>query len=114
MKLPKIPYGYLLLGPSIAFAVGFLSNAIVMAVNGGAMPVLYSGGCQIFNEQYGDDLLHSCMTHATHLKFLADWIVIRGAGIFSPGDFLEMFWDVASVPSLVAWVISIIHEANRK
>ena len=34
MKLPKIPYGYLLLGPSIAFAVGFLSNAIVMATNG--------------------------------------------------------------------------------
>lgn len=114
MKFPRVPYAYLLLGPSALFALGFLSNAFVMAVNNGAMPVLYSPGCPTFNERYGDDILHSCMTHATHLKFLADWIMIRGFGAASPGDFLEWLWDVTFVPSLVAWVISILHDENRK
>jgi len=114
MKMPRIPYGYLLLGPSIASAVGFLSNAIVMGVNNGAMPVLYSGGCPAFNERYGDDILHSCMTHATHLKVLADWIMIRGLGAASPGDFLEWLYDVTYVPSLVAWAALILRDENKK
>lgn len=101
----KIPYSYLLLGPSALFALGFILNAVVMAANGGQMPVLFPGGCA---DGFGDDVIHSCMNGATHLKFLADWIVINHVGVASPGDFGEWAGDAAFWPALTAWVALII------
>lgn len=111
MKL-KIPYWYLLLGPTIAHGVGFGLNALVMAVNHAQMPVLMPGGdVSLLNP---DDLLHCAMTAQTHLKFLADWIVIKDSGIASPGDFLLWFYELTFMPSLVAWVTCIIKDKHRE
>jgi hypothetical protein len=107
----KIPYWYLLLGPSLAFAVGFLSNALVMAANHGQMPVIVPGGhMEIFDP---DDLIHCAMTAQTHLKFLADWIVIRDTGIASPGDFGEWLWEATFIPGLAAWFALLIKDHNQ-
>ena len=112
MKLPRIPNWQFLVVPSLVFAIGFLSNALVMAANGGQMPVLCPGG---HSELIGpDDLVHCAMTAHTHLKFLADWIVINGLGIASPGDFGEWFWGATFIPGLCVWVSLRIHDHNRE
>lgn len=107
----KIPYASLLLGPLALFAIGFTMNALVMAANHGQMPVLVPGGCG--PDTMEGDVIHSCMVAGTHLKFLADWIVIRHLGVASPGDFLEWACDGAFWPSLVMWVGFIIRDHNR-
>jgi Family of unknown function (DUF5317) len=101
----KLSYLFLLVGPAILYALGFVSNAAVMAVNGGQMPVQWPGGCseevrkQFSVEQLIEGMeVHSCMTKDTKLRWLADWIVIRHAGVASPGDFLEWGGDYAQVP----------------
>lgn len=104
----RIPYWQLLFGPAGVFALGFFLNAVVVALNGGQMPVLFPGGC---GNMSADDI-HSCMTHATHLKFLADWILIRGIGVASPGDFLEWAAQFSFMPALVAWIVLIIKKFN--
>jgi len=106
----KIPYSYLLLGPTAMFALGFLSNAVVIAANQGSMPVLVPGGCTpgMISE------IHSCMVHSTHLKFLADWILVRGLGIASPGDFLEWGAYASFWPALTTWVGFIIKDFSKK
>lgn len=104
----KIPYKYLLLGPTAMFALGFAMNAIVMAANHGQMPVLIPGGdCSMVD---AEDIIHSCMNAGTHLKFLADWIVIRHLGVASPGDFLEWASDATFWPALFAWVMFMIRD----
>lgn len=110
MKLIRIPYWYLLLGPTLLGALGFLLNASVMAANHGQMPVLIPGGCGM--DVTVADALHSCMTATTHLKFLADWLVIKDMGVASPGDFLEWADDAALVPCLAAWIALIFKELN--
>lgn len=113
MRTLKIPYAWLLLGPYVAFAIGFLLNAIVMAVNGGQMPVLFPGGCP--NGGFGsDDIVHACMTHITHLKFIADWIVINHFGIASPGDFFEWVFSFTYIPAAIAWVTLLIKDHNKE
>lgn len=107
MKLGKFDLA-LLTVPALMFGFGFLLNALVMAANQGQMPVLIPGGiaagCPIDPDK---DFLHSCMTQATHLKFLADWVVIKGIGIASPGDFSEWACEAAFWPSIVAFVARI-------
>jgi hypothetical protein len=76
MKLLRIPYWPLQLGPSALFAIGFALNAFVMGINGGQMPVLIPGGGCPAEIGQGQDWIHSCMTASTHLKIIADWIVI--------------------------------------
>ena len=110
-RLPKVPYAWLLLGPWILFGVGFAMNAFVMAMNGGQMPVLWPGGCSGMPTN-GDDIVHSCMTHATHFKWLADWIVINHVGVASPGDFLEWAWGFIQGPTFIAWIALIIKDHN--
>jgi hypothetical protein len=100
VKIPRIPYWELLIGPWLALGLGFLSNALVMAANGGQMPVLMPPG---FGGIPADDWIHCVMTAQTHLKFLADWIVIRDMGIASPGDFLEWAYELSVTPLFVAW-----------
>lgn len=107
----KIPYWPLLVVPSLAFGIGFCLNAIVMSANNGQMPVLFPGGCPA--DGLGDDFIHTCMTQATHIKFLADWVVIRHLGIASPGDFFEWFHEATFWPSLTAWVALVVSDASK-
>lgn len=111
MKFPKIPYWPLIVGPALSFGFGFLLNALVMAANHAQMPVLMPGGdCSLIGE---GDFIHSCMSAGTHLKFLADWIVINHMGIASPGDFLEWLSDATMVPGLFAWIVLVIRDHNK-
>ncbi len=104
MKIGKsfrVEYAWLLWVPYAMFGMGFLINAIVMAANHGQMPVLVLGGdCGMID---ADDVIHSCMVAGTHLKFLADWIVINHVGIASPGDFLEWGFDLIVGPFMFLW-----------
>lgn len=99
----------------ILFAIGFASNAIVMAANGGMMPVLTAGGCTpeaiaLYAEEEETEGMqtHSCMTKASRLKFMADWIVIRHLGIASPGDFFEWAFNLTFKPGLLIWCLLMI------
>jgi|SRR5579885_2401006 len=106
LKILNIPYWYLLFGPSLMLAAGFAMNEIVMAFNNGQMPVLAPGGCP---KDGLESWIHVCMTPATHLKFLADWIVLHN-GIASPGDFLIWGWDAIFWPALAVWVALTIKD----
>lgn len=86
-------------------------NAFVMAMNNGQMPVLFPGGDQ---SGYTQDTIHCAMTMATHFRFLADWINIRGVGIASPGDFLEWFSDQTTWPGIWAWFALIVNDHIKK
>lgn len=106
----KIPRWSLVTVPAACFCFGFALNAVVMAANNGTMPVLMSGGhCELIDS---DDIIHSCWSAGVHLKFLADWIVIRGLGIASPGDFFEWFAGIAVGPALIAWATLILQKVG--
>ena len=106
----KIPYWYFALGPALLFGIGFALNAIVMGLNYGQMPVLLPG-CTVAN--MNNDVIHTCMKAASHLKILSDWIVVRDSGVYSPGDFFEMASDYTFKPGLLAWVILVIRDFNK-
>lgn len=109
--LSRVPYWPFLIVPAAAYGLGFLLNEIVISINNGQMPVLSPGGCSsaiagvLFTE---DDYIHSCMTGASHLKFLSDWIIIKGMGIASPGDFLIWGGDRVMWPALIIWATLVI------
>jgi hypothetical protein len=105
VKLPKIPYLWLLVSPYLLFAFGFALNALVCAVNGSSMPVQVpaadmANGCPIDPS----DWIHHCMTAQSHLKFLADVIAVRGLGIASVGDFFEWGGETSMVPAFFMWL----------
>jgi Family of unknown function (DUF5317) len=106
MKL-KIPYWPVLFGPWISYALGFLFNVIAVVSNGGQMPVRWTGVC-LADTIPMDDVVHVCMTHASHLKFLSDWILINGVGIASPGDFFIWAWGFSWMPALAIWIAFMI------
>ena len=117
MKLPKIPYWPLLLGPALMFALGFTLNAIVCGLNGSSMPVqvpagvlAQTGGACLIDPQ---DWIHHCMTAQSHLKILADWIAINGLGIASPGDFLEWGGEAAMVPAFFMWLACVLRDYQK-
>lgn len=103
----RIPYWYLLLIPYIAFALGFAMNTMATAFNGSQMPVL---GCSSTFVIDADDIHHVCMTAATHLKILTDWIFIPGLGTASPGDLLEMVMYDLGLPAMFGWVALVIRD----
>ncbi len=103
----RVPYWPLLLGPTAAYGLGALLNFLALAANGGQMPVLFPGGCA---NGFGDDIIHACMTSSSHLKFLADWIIINHLGAFSPGDLLLMLQEVTFRPALFAWVVLVVKD----
>jgi hypothetical protein len=78
----------------------------VMALNHGQMPVLAPAGFP-FDPS---DPFHVVMTASTHLKALADWIVIRHVGIASPGDFLEWFYSYFGTYSQIVWATLTIKD----
>lgn len=109
IKFPKVPYWYFLFGPFILIALGFTMNEIVMALAHGTMPVQWPTGCDAMPV----DDVHSCMTHLTHLKFLADWINVPD-GVASPGDFLIWAYQYSVIPSLIAWLALILKDAQTE
>jgi len=92
----------------VLFALGFILNAVVMAANHSQMPVQMPGGMVLDSE----DIVHCTMTSATHLKFLADWIVINGQGIASPGDFFIWAGEYLQIPLFWAWLALIVSDSN--
>lgn len=109
-------YLWLLYTPILALYLGMVSNALVMAVNHAQMPVLWPGGdndtCQTTLAAQ-EDMVHSCMTHATHLKILADWIVVS-EGIASPGDMGIFFYEDFFWPMAGAYIALIVFGGNRE
>ena len=113
----KFPFWYLIVLPTALFVIGFALNTLVMTANDNQMPVYAPGGCQTVFAQsmlfVDSDYLHVCMTPDTHLKVLADYIIVRDVGIYSPGDFLEETflhtWDYA----LIAWIVLILKKFNE-
>jgi len=55
------------------------------------------------------------MAHADHLKFLADWLVIRGLGIASIGDVFEWAYQATQFPAMIIWLTLILkdHQDGR-
>lgn len=113
-----LPYGSILSVPSALLVVGYSLNAIVSALNGGQMPVLWPGGC---TPDVVSDGIHTCMTQATHLKIFADWIVMHDTDSFgrtqissaSIGDFLMYGYFYTRWPALIAWSALVINDAKR-
>lgn len=106
----KVPYKYLLLGPIALYYLGAAMNILVVAMNHGQMPVLLPPGCVV--ETFQGDVLHTCMRHASHLKFLADWISLRDTGVASPGDLLIWLGDALRLPALWMWIALVVKDAN--
>lgn len=104
----RIPYWYFLVLPSAAFFIGALMNVLVIAANHASMPVLVPNGLSLDAE----DWIHHAMTPATHLKLLADWIVIRGEGVASIGDYL--IWAGLKTREIcwIVWAALVIRDAN--
>ena len=100
----KIPFVSFLVGPQLTLYIGAAFNQLAMAANGGAMPVLMPG-CSTSS----DDWRHQCMTAATHLKFLSDWINLHSV-IASVGDLLIWAGDKLTVPCLIIWATLVIRE----
>ena len=109
LRTKKIIEFCLLTVPAGMYALGFWLNQLVIAANGGTMPVLVAN-CTA-NDMDGDRI-HACMTHASHLKFLADWINLHVA-IASPGDLLLWFGDYLMVPCLALFLYSILTRENE-
>lgn len=111
MKFPRVPYPWLLFGSIGAFAIGSALNLIVMAANHGQMPVLAPGGyCGLMDPA---DLGHVCMNADTHLKVIADWLVMDGGHtVASPGDLFLLFGDITLWPALTAWAALVIKDYN--
>lgn len=106
----RIPYIWLLIAPALLFALGFLSNAIVLGANHGYMPVQGAVECTQKSASDSDDVIHTCMTQKSRLKILADWIYWPGEGTASPGDFLEMAGQYAFYPCLFVWLGFIVRD----
>jgi hypothetical protein len=101
----KIPAWTLLVLPTLVFALGFTCNEVAVAANGGAMPALIYGCTQdLINET--PPIIHTCFHAGVHLKFLCDWILLRGDGYYSPGDFGIMFGTHTFYPGIIAWFAS--------
>jgi hypothetical protein len=83
-------------------------NTLVVAANHGQMPVLSS---QCTPDMF-DDTIHGCMNAASHLKFLADWIVVPGVGVASPGDFFIWAYQGTVVPAIAAWFVLVVKDHN--
>jgi len=109
----RIPYWYFLIIPSLMWAVGFMLNDVVISANNNQMPVFMPGGCPL--DTFDSDLIHTCMTHATRLKFLADWLIINGPHIdvASPGDFFMWGGEYLLWPCFAMWVALMIADRRR-
>lgn len=109
--MKKIPYSWLLFGPYVLFALGFVLNAACIFTNGHQMPVyppLHE--CSALDPR---DIIHTCMNSGTHLKVLGD-IFVSSDGVASFGDLLMAAGDATSIPALVAWAILTAKDIFKK
>lgn len=90
------------------YYLGGAMNLIAIAANQGTMPVLWPAGCALWEA----DILHSCMTKATHLKWMCDWLVLKGLGVASIGDLLVLWSEDIKIPFLYVWIVLVIKELN--
>lgn len=105
----RIPYWYLLLGPTFLYYLGALFNLGVMALNHGQMPVLMPSDVAA---AVGFDSRHILMTHSTHLKFFCDWLNLGDYGVGSPGDLLVWLSEATKTTGLAVWAALIIKDYN--
>ena len=106
-----LPFLLLVLLPVLLWGLGYSMNVIVMAANHGTMPVyLWNCGGIDFGK------VHSCMTSATHLKWMADWINV-GTGesitLASLGDGLEFLVESTWVYCVIIWMFLVIEKHHR-
>lgn len=116
MKLPRIPYWPFLLGPFLIYGLGYLMNAVVIAANGGQMPVLFPGGCPD-PKLMAEDVIHVCMDASTRLSFLADWMFLiqqEKVNMYSPGDFLVIASRTWKDASILTWAVLMIKDYWRQ
>lgn len=109
----RLKYWPLLVVPPVMFGLGFMLNAVSMAFNNGQMPTLWPGGCGSFEQ----DPLHACMGHATHLKLISDWIIIRSGvsvSIASPGDLLEWACELIQWPCIYIWATLMVRDHSTR
>lgn len=95
----KSSYWYILATPFLMILLGTAMNQVAIFANGGHMPVYYPGGACVAD---AEDIVHVCMTHATHVKFLCDWILSSRA-VSSIGDELQNYGNDMITPALVVW-----------
>jgi hypothetical protein len=105
----KIKYWPLLLGPTLLYFFGAFLNVIAISANHGQMPVL-TPDCRMLTSMAEErtDFIHTCMTSSTHLKFLCDWIVLNGVGVFSIGDGFLLLGDSLYSYGLIVWAALVI------
>ncbi len=96
----------LLVVPQIIFYFGAGLNQLACVANGGAMPVLWNS-----MNKWSPDPEHVIMTSATHLKILCDWIGLKEAGVWSPGDILLAGADSIIGPCFWLWMAFILYRA---
>lgn len=96
---------------AIMVSIGSISNRVVMAMNGGKMPVIpsFSGFTYYYREgalEVSQDVRHIMMSDSTKLNFLADYIDV-GFSVISPGDVLiHLFTTIV--------VYNVIVSLNKK
>jgi len=84
---------------AIMTCIGSVSNQVVMAANGGKMPVVpsFSGFTRYYREgalEVSQDVRHIMMSDSTKLNFLADYIDV-GFSVISIGDvFIHLFTTI--------------------
>jgi hypothetical protein len=112
-RIRSFPYKSLFFGPSLAHWAGVFANKIVMAVNGGFMPVQVAGGCPA--DAIGGilDATHSCLTAASHLVLFADWLNFHKYTA-SLGDLLIDLGDAAFWPLLIAGILLLVRDRVRQ
>lgn len=106
----KIPYFWLLAAPYLAYAAGFLLNGICILANHHQMPVYPVGGDCSFLDA---DTVHVCMSKASHLTVLADWIV-SGDGISSIGDAFMDTCRATRLDVFIAWCILVVRDIFKR
>lgn len=89
--------------------LGSALNRLVVAANGGFMPVLIPGGCPTADGIL--DAIHSCLTPTSHLKILTDWLVYRNE-ISSIGDWFLDAGYFLNMPFLFAWIACATKDTN--
>lgn len=98
-------YWYLIVLPAALFLLGAACNQVVIFANHGLMPVSWPGGCSVYPKDPDHrDPVHVCMTKASHLRPLADWIKSSDA-VSSPGDYIMDAAQVFLEPFLILWII---------
>ena len=110
--MKMFPHWWFILAPTAIYYLGFAMNVLCITANQGAMPVHFPHA--FWNAVATNDLhisagtlvdgVHRVMQPSDHLKWLADWIQIRGVGTASPGDMAVWLGENTRLPGLAAYL----------